>query len=225
MGLGAAPAQCGYLRPNQVTDYSQSAGAISATSNKPSGGHVRINRSLNLVIPIERDDGSRVFVHTASISTDVFHAYYKPMAKALNGIYVDGTGLMAARIAHLALRAAAVELGVWDGPAGVERGLMANIHQLTNVLAPAKSGGWEMIPFDEAKATAILSANEADEVEGAIVFFTLGSSLHRQAEAEKLMSGASRLWGARIESLNCTEFIRSLATSTAAASTGATAKA
>lgn len=188
---------------------------------------MKIDRKLHLVIPIERDDESKLFVHSSAIATEVFHIYYKPMAKALSAIYANGTGLMGARIAHLALKEAAQELGMWDdkeNTRGVASGLVAEIHRLTNVLAPAKNG-WEMIPFHEAKQRKLISASEADEVEGAICFFCLGSSLHRAAEAESLMKGASQLWGARIESLNCTEFMNSLATSTAVASIGAMAAA
>jgi hypothetical protein len=185
---------------------------------------IRIDKRLNLVVPITQADGSQIFVHSAPISADIFHAHYKPMAKALSAIYASGTGLMAARIAHLALKDAALELGVWDGPGGVERGLIAEIHRLTNVLATGKDG-WEALPYGHAKASSIISPDEADEIEGAICFFTLGCSLHRRAEAESLLKGASQLWGAQIESLNSTEYMNFLRTSTAAGSTGVTAAA
>ena len=181
---------------------------------------MKIDRRLNLVLPLVEGDGTnkkiRGYVHSSAIASDVFHAYYKPMGRALNAIYRDSLGLMGARLAHLTLKDAAKELGMWEGEAGVERGLMNEIYQKTMVMLPGQNG-WESVPYLQAG----LSAEDRDEIEGAVVYFTLASSLHRRAEAEKIINSASNLWSAQTESLNSTEFLNSLRTSSKAESSGA----
>jgi hypothetical protein len=187
---------------------------------------MNIDRRLHLVIPIVDDEGKNskviAYVHSSSISSEVFHAYYKPMGRALGSIYQSGLFSMGPRLAHLSLRDAAKELGIWEGEHGVERGLVQEIYRNTVFLRPGKEG-WESIPYGQARAQKIITAEDADEIDGAIVFFTLASSLHRRVEAEGIITEASRLWSARIESLNSTEFQNSLATSKKDESFGATA--
>jgi hypothetical protein len=124
-------------------------------------------------------------------------------------------------VADRLLRKVSKEMGVWDGPAGVERGLMAEIHRLTNVLMPGR-GGWETVPIHEAKERGFLDSSEASEVDACIVFFTLMSVMHKKTDLKEVLDGAMSLWGAQIELLNCTEYTNFLKTSTTAASSGAT---
>jgi hypothetical protein len=55
------------------------------------------------------------------------------------------------RVAAMILKDKAIELGVWDGPEGVERGLIQEIRRLANVFVPTDKG-WETIPINEAVA-------------------------------------------------------------------------
>lgn len=185
---------------------------------------MRIDRKLNLVIPILDADGKKTvaYVHSTPISSEVFDTYFLPIAKTFSAIYSEGLGIVAGpRIADKMLRKVSTDLGVWDGPAGVQAGLVAEIHRLTNVIAVGKKG-WETVPFDEAKERGILHADDAAEVNAALTFFTVISVMQKKAELPRVLGGAMKLWGSQIESLSCTEFMNSLRTSTAAENTGVT---
>ena len=180
---------------------------------------MRIDKRLNLVIPVECADGSKVFVHSTPVSSDLFELYWEPVSKAFANIYSGGYSVVAGpRIAAKMLRKVSTEMGMWAGPRGVEQGLVAEIHRLTNVLAPGKRG-WEMVPFDEAKTTR-LDSDETSEIEGALCFFTVASLTHRKADLPAVLAGAADLWGAQTTLLDWTEFMNSLPTSTGTASSG-----
>lgn len=185
---------------------------------------MRIDKKLNLVIPVYGDDEKtpRVYVHSTPVGTDIWEKYWEPVSLAFTRVMTGGHGSVGGpRIADKMLRKVAMELGVWDTPDGVERGLIAEIHRLTLVLAPADKG-WETIPFDEAKKRAVLSPEDAAEIEGALCFFCLIYLMHRKSIRQQMLEVAMQLWGAQIESLGSTEFTNSLPTSTEGASTGAT---
>lgn len=191
---------------------------------------MRIDRRLNLVIPIERDDGSVIYAHSTPISSEVFDVYHRPIARTFAQLYADGLGLVGGgRIADKYLRDIAKEMGMWDDnsqtkTAGVERGLIGEIRRLTNIMAPGERG-WELLPVEDARKKDLISAQEAQEVDAAAVFFSVASAMHRKSSLKDLVDVALQLLDARTESLSCTEFLSSLPTSTEAASTGAKAAA
>jgi hypothetical protein len=186
---------------------------------------MKIERNLNFVIPVERDDGTTVYVHSMPISADVFEQYFLVISKTFARIYLEGLGQTAGpRVAAMLLKDVAMERGLWEGPAGVERGLMNEIRRLSNVVAPGPKG-WTTFPFQEAIDQKFLDSSDIREVENALVFFTVASSMHRRQEVRAVLEGAGSLWGAQVESSSSTEFCASLQTSTATANTGGTAAA
>jgi hypothetical protein len=182
---------------------------------------VKIDRKLYLVIPVTLTDGTEVFVHSAPVSADVFDTYFLPIAKTFSSIYNSGLGVLAGpRVADKMLKKVARELGEWDGPGGVANGLIAEIHRLTLVLMPTPNG-WQMVPYDEAVKNT-LAPEDVAEIEAALTFFMLASTMHRHSEQKEILAGAAMLWGARLESSNATELLNSLRTSNAPENTGAT---
>lgn len=183
---------------------------------------MRIDKRLYLIIPVTRADGSEIFVHSSPISSDLFDKYYLPIAKTFSAMYSQGLGALAGpRIADKLLRQMSQDLGVWDTQDGVQNGLLAEIHRLTNVLMPGKQG-WVTVPFYDAKRQKQLDAEDCAEVEAAVVFFIVASAMHHRSHLLGLLEGAMSLWGAEVKSLTCTEFRNSLPTSTKGASTGET---
>lgn len=187
---------------------------------------MRINKSLNLVIPItDAEDKITAYVHSSPISSDVFDAFFLPIAKTFSSIYGQGLGMLAGpRIADKLLKKISIEMDVWEGPTGVQAGLVSEIHRLTNVLTVGKSG-WETLPFGVAKSKGIIDSDDAAEVDAALIFFTVCSVMHRKSDVPGILGGAMKLWGAQIESLNSTEYINFLTKSTPAEHSGATAAA
>jgi hypothetical protein len=176
---------------------------------------MQIDRNtLNFVMPIERENGMTVHVYATPISRAVFERYYMVMAKTFNTIYSGGLGIMSGpRVAAMILKDTAIDLGVWEGSEGVERGLIMEIRRLTNVFVPTPNG-WETIPIHEAIAKGHLDEDDMSEVENALAFFTVASHMHRKTDRKGILDGASKLWGARLESLSSSEYCASLSKST-----------
>lgn len=188
---------------------------------------MKINQKLNVVIEME-DEGGTSYVHTETISSQTFERYWRVIAKTFAAIHGGGLGSVAGpRVASLMLKDIATDLGVWedgeDGEgvkiAGVQSGLMNEIRRLANVIA-LKDGKWQMIPLQEAVDKKLMNPEDIKEVENAIVFFTVYSSMMRRPIRRAMMMGAAEVFGAQITSLNSTEFAASLPTSTVTGSIG-----
>ena len=170
----------------------------------------KISRRLHLVIPITQE-GKTLYAHSTPIGAETFDMFFLPIAKTFSAIYTEGLGVIAGpRVAAKLLRRVAESLNQWDE---VNTGLVAEIKRLTNVFAPSDTG-WKMYPLDDAIRTNIIDKEDGAEVENAIVFFTLAWHMHNRNDREPVIRDAAILWGARTESLNCTDFRDSLQIST-----------
>jgi hypothetical protein len=191
---------------------------------------MRIDKALNLVLPIERDDGVVLFAHSTPIEEATFLAYHRP----LNMTYaqMDADGLIRSggiRNADLILKEVSERIGVWkDDPqtksVGVERGLLGEIRRLTNVFAPTGTK-WEAVPLDECVNRDVLSAREAREVQAGAVYFTCASRNFPRQNLKEFLQICSGRIGAQVTYLNASEFNLSLPTLTAGENSGATAAA
>jgi hypothetical protein len=178
--------------------------------------NVKLNRKLNIVLSAETDDGT-IYIHSTPIGREVFEANFLVISRAFTAVYTNGLGpVTGPRVAALLLKQEATTLGVWDR---TQQSLMAEIYRLTNILIPG-DGGWETVPFDIAKKRGIIDVDTAAEVENALVYFICASSIHLKAEVAVALEGLSTLWGAQTTSLNVTEYMNSLPTSTQEESTG-----
>jgi len=177
---------------------------------------MKIDRKLHIVIPIEVEDGI-VYVHAKAIGADIFDRFYKPIAKAHSAMYFDKLGPFSApKVADKYLRDVSQELGIWEE---VQRGLIAEIHRLTNVIRMTDKG-WESVPYEEVRKKKLLEPEDLAQIEAALVFFTLGSAMYPARERRAIIDSAISLWNARTESLNSTDFMNSLATSTETENSG-----
>lgn len=186
---------------------------------------MRIDKALNLILPIERDDGVILFAHSAPISEQTFIAYHRAISMTYAQLTADGlVGSGGIRNADLMLKDICERAGLWaDDPQaktiGVERGLLGEIRRLTNVFAPTPEK-WDMVPLTDCVRGDILSDREVREVEAAAVFFTCASrNFPRQNLREFLQLCSGRI-GALVTFSSCTDFHRSLPTWTGDASSG-----
>lgn len=177
---------------------------------------MRIDKKLNIAIPLEREDGGTFYVHSTPLSREMFEQYFLPISMAWAQIHQTGLRAVAGpRVAALMLKKAAEQLNVWEGPGGVMLGLMPEIRRLSNVVAPGP-GGWATMPYQDAATKGFISAEDQAEVENAVCFFTLSSAMHRRQEMPVILGGMTALWDTLVTSLNSTEFAVSLQTSTVA---------
>ncbi len=189
------------------------------------GTFMHIDKRMNIVIAHTRADKSQLFVHSTPISTEIFDKYWEPISEAVSAIFKGEQGIVTGpRIAHKMLRKMAQKLGMWDTPDGVERGLLPEIRRLTHLLVPGKSG-WEMTAFESARTSGMLSAREADQIEGRVCFFICCWEILLDEDQPELLDRAAQLWRVQLVSSNCSEYLSSLQTSSAAESSGAMAAA
>jgi hypothetical protein len=185
---------------------------------------MRINQKLNFLIPIDRDDGT-LYVHCAPLHREVFERYFMVLSQTFTAIYGQGISLISGpRVAALLLRQIATANGEWDGPEGVEAGLMGEIRRLSNMIINTPQG-WQTVPLYDALKEGRLDEDEAAEVEGVMTFFIVASAMHKRSELPAILAFAGKTWGALTSSLNSTDFAASLPTLTPDAVTAAKATA
>lgn len=183
---------------------------------------MRINRKLNLVIPVDTDNGT-IYVHSTPISREVFEKYFLVISKTFAMIYRQGLEVVAGpRVAAMLLKTVATDLGVWEGVEGVENGLVAEMRRLTNIVIPKDGKGWDTMGLQDAIDRDLLDEDDVSEVEGAVTFFTCASSMHRKTELPAILAGMTSLWDAQTTSSSFTEYRDFLATSTEAKPTTTT---
>ena len=182
---------------------------------------MKIDKALNLVIPVETDDGV-LYVHAAPLSREAFERYFLLISKTFAAIYEEGLHSIAGpRVAALMMRQLAEASGMAED---VRNGLFNEIRRLANV-ALLTAEGWQTLPLETALTRELISADDFAEIEGQLVFFICVCAMHRKNLARVMMQTAAQLWESQLSSLSCTEFASSLPTSIATASSGATAPA
>jgi hypothetical protein len=197
---------------------------------------VRIDRALNLVVPVDTSSGT-VYVHSTPIGRPLFELYFKVFRKAATEMLRDGiegaiqvgpaTALLDIRDAAQSIPSRDRRTSMWEGPDGVEAGLLPEMRRLTNVFMGSANGssGWRMVPFQECiDRRDVLSEDDVDQIENAISFFTVFWWIMRGSPEVRtlVLTSMASLKGAVITSSSCTECLSSLQTSSVTASSGVT---
>lgn len=186
---------------------------------------MKIDRKLNLVLPLDRGDGKINYVHSVPLSREVFERYYSVIAQTFTEIYRGGYSVQSGPlVAYLILKDIATKSGVWEGDDGVERGLVAEMIRLSNVIVPSETGGWKTVPFQDALDAKLFDEDDLAEVQNILVFFMVESATRRKKELPSIYAMMADFWNAQTTSSNCTAFAASLPTSTPAGNTGVKAK-
>jgi hypothetical protein len=193
---------------------------------------VTINRKLNLVIELWRENAPSLYAHSTALPAEIVEQYFDLCGPTMNTLLVGGYGYTAPRYASLVFKQVAMRLigpEPVDDKEGYRRLKMATearikafydeLHRLTSILA-LKDGRWGPVPIDEAVALGAITAEELSHVDASLVFFTCGSQSVPARSRETMLGGLS-LFDARLESLNCTDFVHFLQTSMKDDSTGA----
>ena len=188
-----------------------------------------INRHLNIVIPINRLDDTKLYVHAKPIKSEVFEAYHLVLAKTFSAFAHNGLDPMSGpSVAALVLRSVAESTpratggNWWEGPDGVggERGLLSEIRRLSNVIVPSESEGWKTTPLQSAFDRNMIDNEEKMEVTNLLAFFTVVSLVAPRVDRHRLVRGMAAIYELHTTSLNCTEFANSLKTLTTEDNTG-----
>lgn len=178
-----------------------------------------LDRALNLVVDVTLADGSKGHVHAMPISREVFEQHFEILSKTTAKVFGDDHNVISGpRIAALLLKKLAIASGEWDTPGGAQ-GLLAEIVRLANVAAPTGQG-WRTLQLQEAFDQNIIDAEGRGELLNALVFFTSVSSVFPRARVLRTLDGMASLWGTHTTRSSLTEYLGSLPTSTATASSG-----
>lgn len=193
---------------------------------------MHIDKKLNLVVPLDREDGSKVYVHSAPLGQPAFETYHLVLAKTFAALQSNGLGPVAGpSVAAMVLKTVAQEtqrgpgLSWWEGADGVENGLLGEVRRLSNVVLCTQDGGWSTLPLQLALGQKLLSEEEAAEVLNQAAFFIVVSAVAPRLDRPRLAMGAAHIFDAQTTSLNSTEFAASLRTPTEPESIGERAKA
>jgi hypothetical protein len=182
-----------------------------------------INRQLNLVIPIIREDETTVYIHSTPIRAETFEFYHMVLAKTWSGFIQNGLDPRSApSVAALVLKETSKATprigGVswWDGNDGVggDAGLLAEVIRLSNAIVPSKDNGWSSIPLQMAIDQNLITSEEKSEVMNLVSFFTVASSMPPRVDREKIVRGMAAMYELLTTYSNSTEFANSLKMST-----------
>lgn len=174
---------------------------------------VKIDKKLNLVTNITRDDGSIVYLHVTPFPYEVVEEHCLLLGNLFTNFISQVGGLGAARVAAMMLRKKLKreqELNADHGQQGPN--IVDEIQRLTSVIWN-DGGAWKTTSFDAAMKQGIISADEYREIEGEVVFFMVSSAIQKAQLIAPTVGSVIGMFGGRLESLSVTAFRDSLLTS------------
>lgn len=180
---------------------------------------MRLNRKLNIVVPVSTDAGT-IFVHSTPISRDTFEQFYLELGKVFSQCFDSNNAahlaLSAPQLAYPALKAIAKAEGKTQE---VQFGLINEIIRLSNAIVPTENG-LETMPLDVAIKREHLDEDAASEVLSALCFFCAISRVAPKDLRDSFLEMAGSLRNWELTSSDSTEYTASLQTLRESASTG-----
>lgn len=182
---------------------------------------MKIDRNLNLVIPIQTEASGKVYVHSSPISRDIFEQFYMELGKVFTQCLAEGNehmAITAPQISYYSLKAISKSLGTW---AEVEKGLVNEIIRLTNVIISTEQG-WQTMPLYDAAKRSMINEDEEAEILSSVVFFTAISKASPKDLRKGFIEMAGNVRNWELLSLDCTAYRNSLPILTKEELTGVT---
>ncbi|HDT2122869.1 TPA: hypothetical protein RCG88_003922 [Enterobacter roggenkampii] len=174
---------------------------------------MKIDKKLNLVTNITREDGSIVYLHVTPFPYEVVEEHCLLLGNLFTNFISQVGGLGAARVAAMMLRKKLKreqELNADNGPHGPN--IVDEIQRLTSVVWN-DGGTWKTTSFDAAMKQGIISPDEYREVEGEVVFFMVSSAIQKAQLIAPTVGSVIGMFGGQLVSLSVTAFRDSLLTS------------
>lgn len=184
---------------------------------------MKIDRNLNLVIPVQSEKSGTIYAHSVPISRDIFEQFYlelgKVFSQCFDSINESHLVLSAPQLAYPALKSLAKKAGNWDNQGGVKFGLVNEIIRLTNVIISTDQG-WQTIPFDSAVKREMIDEDEEAEILSSVIFFTAISKVAPKDLKNSFLAMAGSLRNWELLSLDSSAYRNSLPMLTKGESTG-----
>jgi hypothetical protein len=181
-----------------------------------------LDKRLNLVLEVERPDGSTCYVHHQPISRQMWKTHYTYLSIVINSLYADGfPPSTCARICYNRMQEIAEQQKERFGD--LQKTLFAEIWRLTNVMVPGDNGLETMSFYDVMKSDKIFDADNLEEVQNFVCFFTAASWVHglnrKEREAFQLLMTSG--FGVQTTASSVTEYKSSIPISKPEENTGA----
>ncbi|MIE71530.1 hypothetical protein EL06_19420 [Salmonella enterica subsp. diarizonae] len=171
---------------------------------------MKIDKKLNLVCSISRDDGSLIYVHTSPLPYEVVEEHCLMLGSLFTSFIAQVGGLGAARVAAMMLRKKIKKEQEVTGQGGPN--IVDEIQRQTTVIFN-DNGQWKSVPLDSAMKQGIISADEFREVEGEIVFFMVSSAIQKPELIKPTVGSVIGMFGGQLTLSTATEWRGSLLTS------------
>ncbi|CAH3268984.1 TPA: hypothetical protein MCG37_004317 [Klebsiella pneumoniae] len=171
---------------------------------------MKIDKKLNLVTNITRDDGSIVYLHVTPFPYEVVEAHCVLLGNLFTNFVTQVGPLGSARVAAMMLRSRlkkAQAEGLPDGPTIVDE-----IQRLTVVIHNV-GGQWKTTPLEVAFKQGIIDPDEYREVEGEVVFFMVSSAIQKANLIAPTVGTVIKMYDGQLTSSSVTAFRDSLQTS------------
>ena len=182
---------------------------------------MKLDKRLNLVLEIERADGTSAYVHHSPISREVFKQHYRFITIAMASLY--GEGLQPVALSRVVYYRMLEMIQSDKRYEAVEMTLLAEIWRMTYVKVAGKSG-YDTIPLVEAIEKKMIDEDDEEELKNYVCFFTAASWVHGRVERAGMYAIMTES-GALTTSLGCMEWMPSSKTSKPEDNSGATATA
>ncbi|HBR2826989.1 hypothetical protein AAHV36_09505 [Klebsiella pneumoniae] len=171
---------------------------------------MKIDKKLNLVTNITRDDGSIVYLHVTPFPYEVVEEHCVLLGNLFTNFVTQVGPLGSARVAAMMLRSRlkkAQAEGLPDGPTIVDE-----IQRLTVVIHNV-GGQWKTTPLEVAFNQGIIDPDEYREVEGEVVFFMVSSAIQKANLIAPTVGTVIKMYDGQLTSSSVTAFRDSLQTS------------
>lgn len=174
---------------------------------------VKIDKKLNLVTNITREDGSIVYLHVTPFPYEVVEEHCLLLGNLFTNFISQVGGLGSARVAAMMLRKKLKrEQELMDEANQQAPNIVDEIQRLTSVVWN-DGGTWKTTSFDAAMKQGIISPDEYREVEGEVVFFMVSSAIQKAHLIAPTVGSVIGMFGGQLVSLSVTAFRDSLQTS------------
>lgn len=183
---------------------------------------MKIDKKLNLVCSISRDNGSLIYVHTSPFPYEVVEEHCLMLGSLFTSFIAQIGGLGAARVAAMMLRKKLKREQELKEDEGVKGAQTQQVQQTPNIVDEIQrqttvifndNGQWKSVPLDSALKQGIISADEFREVEGEIVFFMVSSAIQKPELIKPTVGSVIGMFGGQLTLSTATEWRGSLPTS------------
>ncbi|EPV7326997.1 hypothetical protein ACV9ZL_005732 [Klebsiella oxytoca] len=171
---------------------------------------MKIDKKLNLVTNITREDGSIVYLHVTPFPYEVVEEHCVLLGNLFTNFVTQVGPLGSARVAAMMLRSRlkkAQAEGLPDGP-----NIVDEIQRLTVVIHNV-GGQWKTTPLEVAFNQGIIEPDEYREVEGEVVFFMVSSAIQKANLIAPTVGTVIKMYDGQLTSSSVTAFRDSLQTS------------